>query len=103
MNMHADEKSDEGIVPQKQPNNGDLSPAEAVEGRTSPKGNGSQTAAVRIQSRGAASNGLTAVLPERRNEASGHGSLRYYITSRSISWRRASTLWSGRLRRGSMV
>ena len=46
MNMHADEKSDEVIVPEKQPNKGSLLPAEAVEGRTSPKGNGGQTAAV---------------------------------------------------------
>ena len=61
MNMHADEKSDEGIVPEKRPNNGSLLPAEAVEGRTSPKGNGGQTAAVRTQSRVAASSGLAAV------------------------------------------
>ena len=51
MNMHADEKSDEVIVPEKQPNKGSVLPAEAVEGRTSPKGNGGQTAAVRTQSR----------------------------------------------------
>ena len=61
MNMHADEKSDEGVVPEKRLNNGGMPPAEAVEGRTSPKGNGSRTAAVRTQSRGAASNGLAAV------------------------------------------
>ena len=61
MNMHGDEKSDEGVVPKKRSNNGSLLPAEAVEGRTSPKGNGGQTAAVRTQSRVAASNGLAAV------------------------------------------
>jgi group II intron reverse transcriptase/maturase len=61
MNMHADEKSDEVIVPEKQPNKGSVLPAEAVEGRTSPKGNGGQTAAVRTQSRAAASNGLAVV------------------------------------------
>jgi hypothetical protein len=61
MNMHGDEKSDEGVVPEKRPNNGSLLPAEAVEGRTSPKGNGGRTAAVRTQSRAAASNGLAAV------------------------------------------
>ena len=61
MNMHADEKSDEGMVPKKRPNKGGLPPAEAVEGRTSPKGNGGRTAAVRTLSRGAASNGLAAV------------------------------------------
>ncbi len=61
MNMHADEKSDEGVVPEKRPNNGRRLPAEAVEGRTSPEGNGGQTAAVRTQSRVAASNGLAGV------------------------------------------
>ncbi len=61
MNMHVDEKSDEVIVPEKRSNNGRRLPAEAVEGRTSPKGNGGQTAAVRTQSRAAASNGLAAV------------------------------------------
>ncbi len=61
MNMHADEKSDEGIRPEKRPNKGGLLPAEAVEERTSPEGNGGRTAAVRTRSRGAASNGLVAV------------------------------------------
>ena len=61
MNTHADEKSDEGVVPEKRPNKGGMPPAEAVEGRTSPKGNGGRTAAVRTQSRVAASNGLVAV------------------------------------------
>ncbi len=61
MNMHGDEKSDEGVVPEKRPNNGSLLPAEAVEGRTSPKGNSRQAAAVRTQSRAAASSGLAAV------------------------------------------
>jgi group II intron reverse transcriptase/maturase len=61
MNMHAGEKSDEVIVPEKRPNKGGLPPAEVVEGRTSPKGNGGRTAAVRTQSRVAASNGLAAV------------------------------------------
>jgi len=61
MTMHGDEKSDEGVVPEKRPNNGGSPLAEAVEGRTSPKGNSRQTAAVRTQSRAAASNGLAAV------------------------------------------
>ncbi len=61
MNMHADEKSDEGVLPMKQPNKEGLLSAEAVEGRTSPKGNGGQAAAVRTQRRAAASNGLAAV------------------------------------------
>ena len=61
MNMHADEKSDEGVLPLKHPNKEGLLSAEAVEGRTSPKGNGGQAAAVRTQRRTAASNGLAAV------------------------------------------
>ncbi len=51
MNMHAGEKSDGVIVPEKRQNKGSVHPAEAVEGRTSPKGNGGRTAAVRTQSR----------------------------------------------------
>ncbi len=61
MNTHADEKSDEGVVPEKRPNKGGMPPAEAVEGRTSPKGNGGRTAAVRTQSRVSASIRLAAV------------------------------------------
>jgi RNA-directed DNA polymerase len=61
MNMHADEKSDGVTVPEKRPNNEGLPSAEVVEGRTPLKGNGGQTAAVRTQRRGVASNGLTAV------------------------------------------
>ena len=61
MNMHADEKSDEGVLPVKPPNKEGLLSAAAVEGRTSPNGNGGQAAAVRTQLRAAASNGLAAV------------------------------------------
>ena len=61
MNMHADEKSDEVVVPAKQPNKEGLPSAEAVEERALPEGNGGQTAAVRTQRRVTASNGLTAV------------------------------------------
>ena len=43
MIMNGGEKSDEGVLPLKRPNKGGQLPAEAVEGRTSPKGNGSQT------------------------------------------------------------
>ena len=67
MNMHADEKSDEVVVPEKQPNKEGAPSAEAVEGRASPKGNGHQTAAVRTQRREAASNGLTAVRQAARH------------------------------------
>jgi retron-type reverse transcriptase len=61
MIMHGNEKSDEGVVPEKRSNKGGLPLAEAVEGRTSPKGNSRQSAAVRTRSRAAASNGLAAV------------------------------------------
>jgi RNA-directed DNA polymerase len=61
MSMHADEDSDEVIVPRKRSNKEDFSLAETVEGRASPKGNGGQPAAVRTLSREAASTGLAAV------------------------------------------
>jgi RNA-directed DNA polymerase len=61
MNMHAGEKSDEGVVPMKQPNKESLLSAEAVEGRTSPKGNGGQATVVRTQRRVPTSDGLAAV------------------------------------------
>src|SRR6266404_6878524 len=48
-------------TPEKRPNKEGLPSAEVVEGRTPLKGNGGQTAAVRTQRRGVASNGLTAV------------------------------------------
>ena len=43
--MYADEESDEGVVPMKRSNNEGFTSAETPEGRTSPKGNGGQTAA----------------------------------------------------------
>ena len=61
MSMHADEELDEVVVPVKRSNNEGLPSAETVEGRTSPKGNGGQTAAARTLSRDTASNGLAAV------------------------------------------
>src|SRR5271167_1330384 len=61
MSMHADEESDEGVVPMNRSNNEGVSSAETVEGRTSPKGNGGQTAAARTLRRDTASNGLAAV------------------------------------------
>jgi retron-type reverse transcriptase len=61
MSMHADEESDEGVLPMKRSNNEGVSSAETVEGRTSPKGNGGETAAARTLRRGTASNGLIAV------------------------------------------
>jgi len=58
MSMRAGEASDEGAVPMKRPNKEGLLSAEAVEGRTSPKGNGGETSG---QRRDTASNGLVAV------------------------------------------
>ena len=81
MNTHADEKSDEGIVPEKRPNKGGLPPAEAVEERTSPKGNGGQTAAAWTQSQGTASNGLAAVRQAaQRNKQTRFTALLHHIT-----------------------
>jgi hypothetical protein len=68
MSMHADEESDEGIVPMKRSNNGSLLPAEIVEGRASPKENGGQATAVRTPSRGAASSRLGAVRQAARQD-----------------------------------
>ena len=70
MSMHADEKSDEGIRPMKQPNKEGSPSAEAVEGRTSPEGNGGKTAAARTLRRDTASNGLVAVRRAARQSKS---------------------------------
>ena len=59
--MHADEKSDEVVVPRKRPNKGRQLPAEVVEGRASPKGKSRQPAVVRTLSRVATSIRLAAV------------------------------------------
>src|ERR1700716_2972182 len=70
MNMHADENSDGVIVPEKRPNKEGLPSAEAVEGRTPPKGNGDETAAARTLRRDNASNGLIAVRRAARQSKS---------------------------------
>src|SRR5882672_186928 len=70
MNMHADENSDGVIVPEKRPNKEGLPSAEAVEGRTPPKGNGGETAAARTLRRDNASNGLIAVRRAARQSKS---------------------------------
>src|SRR5258708_17216006 len=59
--MHADEKSDEVVVPRKRPNKGRQLPAEVVEGRASPEGNSRQAAVVRTLSRNTTSIRLAAV------------------------------------------
>jgi group II intron reverse transcriptase/maturase len=70
MNMHADENSDGVIVPKKRPNKEGVPSAEAVEGRTPPKGNGGETAAARTLRRDTASNGLIAVRRAARQSKS---------------------------------
>src|SRR5258708_26113595 len=60
MSMHADEESDEGIVPMKRSNKEDLPSAETVEGRASPEENGGPATAVRTPSRVTASHRLAA-------------------------------------------
>ncbi len=59
--MYAGEKSDRAIVLKKHPNKGRQLLAEDVEGRARPKGNSRRAAAVRTQSRGAASIRLAVV------------------------------------------
>ena len=81
MSVHAGEKSDEVVVPLKRPNNGSSLPAEAVEGRTSPKGNSRQAATVRAQSRVAVSPGLAAVRrPARQSTSVQFTSLLHHLT-----------------------
>jgi len=70
MNMHADENSDGVIVPEKRSNKGGLPSAEAVEGRTPPKGNDGETAAARTLRRDTASNGLAGVRQAARQSKS---------------------------------
>ena len=82
MSMHADEESDEGVVPMKRSNNEGVSSAETVEGRTSPKGNGGQTAAARTLRRDTASNGLAAVRQAaRRSKTVRFTALLHHITT----------------------
>jgi hypothetical protein len=57
MSTHADEKSDEGIRAINPPNKGDSPSAEAVEGRTSPRGSGGEIAAARTLRRDTACEG----------------------------------------------
>jgi group II intron reverse transcriptase/maturase len=82
MGMHADEESDEEIVPMKRPNKEGVASAEAVEGRTSPKGNSDESAAVRTLSRDTASIGLVAVRQAaRRSKSVRFTALLHHITA----------------------
>jgi len=69
MSMYADEKSDEGIRPMKQPNKEGAPSAEAAE-RPSPEGNGGETAAARTLRRDTASIGLAGVRRAARQSKS---------------------------------
>jgi hypothetical protein len=82
MSMHADEESDEGIVPMKRSNNEGVSSAETGEGRTSPEGNGGEPAAAGTLRRDTASNGLIAVRRSARQSKSvGFTALLHHITT----------------------
>jgi RNA-directed DNA polymerase len=82
MSMHADEESDEGVVPMKRSNNEGVSSVETWEGRTSPKGNGGETAAARTLRRDTASNGLIAVRqPARQSKSVRFTALLHHITT----------------------
>jgi group II intron reverse transcriptase/maturase len=82
MSMYADEESDEGAVPMKRSNNEGVSSAETGEGRTSPKGNGGETAAARTLGRGTASNALIAVRQAaRQNKSVRFTALLHHITT----------------------
>ena len=81
MSMYVDEESDEGTVPMKRSNKEGYASAEDVEGRTSPKGNGGESAAVRTPSRDAASIGLAAVRQAaRRSKSVRFTALLHHIT-----------------------
>ena len=80
--MNADEESDEGTVPMKRPNKEGFASAEDVEGRTSPKGNGGESAAVRTPSRDTALIGLVAVRQAaRRSKSVRFTALLHHITA----------------------
>ena len=82
MSMHADEDSDEVVVPVKRSNKEGLPSAEIAEGRASPKGNGGQTTAVRTPSRGIASSRLEAVRQAaRQSKTERFTALLHHITT----------------------
>jgi hypothetical protein len=81
------EESDEVVLPWKRSNNEGLPSAETVEGRTSPKGNGGQTAAARTLCRDTASNGLTAVRQAARQSRDVRfTALLHHITIDFLKW-----------------
>src|SRR5262245_21763608 len=85
MSVNADEKSDEGMVPMKQPNKEGSPSAEAVEGRTSPEGNGDETTAARTPRRNTASSGLDAVRrAARQSKSVRFTALLHHITVRRV-------------------
>ena len=80
--IHVGGKSDDRILPRKQPNNGGTTPpAEVVEGRRSTKGNATETTAFRTQSRTSASSGLDRVREAaRRDRRARFTALMHHIT-----------------------
>ena len=66
--MHANEKSDKTIVPEKSPNKAHSSAAEVMEGRVLPKRNTSQTTAAQTQSWSPALTGLACVRQAARKK-----------------------------------
>jgi hypothetical protein len=83
--MHMGEKSDGAIVPMKRSNNGGQPPAEVVEGRVSTKGNSRQAAAVRTQSRIAASIGMADVRRTLRRHCRLPSDVRPEVGARCVS------------------
>ena len=84
MSMHADEDSDEVVVPVKRSNKEGSPSAEIVEGRASPKGNGGQATAVRLRA-GASRRADWKPSAKRHDRAERCGSPRCCITSPSTS------------------
>lgn len=80
--MHVVGKSDDRVVPQKRPNKNGVPPfAEAVEGRRSTKGNATEAATPRTQSRTSVSNGLSRVREAaRRDRRARFTNLMHHIT-----------------------
>ena len=78
--MNVGEKSDPVVVPEKISNNGAKVPAERLEERTGPKGNGQRAAAVWTQSQVAASPGLLTVRQAaQRNKETRFSALLHHV------------------------
>jgi RNA-directed DNA polymerase len=79
--MHVGGESDEQVVPTKQPNNGERSPAEVAEGSCSTKGNTEEERTHRTQSRERVSQGLGGVREvARRDKKQKFTALLHHVT-----------------------